>query len=78
MARGSRWAAVNQGYLVVLVKKLYCFHLFLLVLGSYCDAPGVKFIRQSIARNITQRDGGVQCHYEDVIITHGSVHGIEV
>lgn len=44
--------------------------------GSYTDSPGIEIIRKHVAEYIQNRDGGVSCDWQNVILSAGKIHWI--
>ena len=47
-------------------------------LGAYSDSVGVEVIRRHVAQYIEQRDGGIACDYNNVILSGGASEAIKV
>jgi len=47
-------------------------------LGSYSDSVGLESIREDIAAYITERDGGIPSHHDDIFLSTGASDGIKV
>lgn len=46
-------------------------------LGSYTDPLGLRIVREDVAQFISERDG-YPADPEDIILTNGGAHGIQV
>ena len=46
-------------------------------LGSYTDPLGLRIVREDVAQFISERDGYL-ADPEDIILTNGGAHGIQV
>jgi len=44
--------------------------------GSYSDSPGIEIIRRHVAKFIMERDGGVECDWQNIILCAGASEGI--
>merc|ERR1712183_270732 len=44
--------------------------------GSYSDSPGIEIIRRHVADYITERDGGVECDWRNIMLCAGASEGI--
>ena len=47
-------------------------------LGAYSDSVGVEVIRRHVAKYIEERDGGIPCDYNNVILSGGASEAIKV
>ena len=47
-------------------------------LGSYSESVGVEVIRRHVAQYIEERDGGIACDYNNVILSGGASEAIKV
>lgn len=52
--------------------------MYVYVLGSYTDSPGIEIIRKHVAQYIERRDGGIPCDWQNVILSAGASDGIKV
>lgn len=46
--------------------------------GSYSESAGIECIRKHVAQYIQERDGGIPCDYNNVILSNGASDGIKV
>ena len=40
--------------------------------GAYSDSPGIEIIRRHVAEYISERDGGVECDWRNVMLCAGA------
>ncbi|XP_011169173.2 alanine aminotransferase 2 isoform X1 [Solenopsis invicta] len=45
--------------------------------GSYTHSTGIEYIRKHVARYIEERDGGISCDYNNIILSNGATDGIK-
>ncbi|XP_053982884.1 alanine aminotransferase 1 [Hylaeus volcanicus] len=45
--------------------------------GSYSESAGIEIIRRHVAEYIQDRDGGIPCNYENIILSNGASDGIK-
>ncbi|XP_018392893.1 PREDICTED: alanine aminotransferase 2-like [Cyphomyrmex costatus] len=45
--------------------------------GSYSETRGIEYIRKHVAQYIQERDGGIPCDYNNIILSNGASIGIK-
>ena len=47
-------------------------------IGAYTDGPGMKYIRQNVAKFMEKRDEGVKCDYNNIYLGNGAGDNVKV